>query len=331
MSAPPSRPRLHATRLWQRSLAALARGIAFRIEAMPRRKALLWGSRLGLLAYRAAKTPRRNAERNLRLAYGEALSPAERDALVRRTFAHWGKMTLDFLKSASYTPEEMEALIAERIGWDEYGMPALQAGKGLILVTAHLGNFEIFARYVAARKIPLTVVARDPDDPVFGAYVQRLRTSAGYQVVHKGVSARPLLAALREGEVIGILPDQNSGDLFVPFFDVPAGTPTGPAQLALRTGAPVIPAFCILRPDDTYRILVRPPIPLPAGEDRATQIQQIMQAINQEIEAAVREYPEQWLWLHNRWKSAFEEKNRARWPAGYSFEAIEPRWSGRSV
>jgi KDO2-lipid IV(A) lauroyltransferase len=172
------------------------------------------------------------------------------------------------------------------------------------------------------------VVAREPEDPLFGAYVRRMRESAGFAVLGKGSSARELLAVLRRGEMISLLPDQNSGDLFVPFFGVPVGTVAGPASLALHTGATLLPCYCVRRPDDTYEVLFFSPIPSVPMGDRQADLVRITGEVNRVLEQAVRRYPDQWLWLHNRWRSAFEEKNRARWPEGFDYEAARALWLG---
>lgn len=294
---------------------------------MPRPKALRLGERLGRLAFKVIGRSRQHAVRNLRLAYGDTLTEQQRLELTRRVFEHFGRITMDFYRAALGNSEEMLNLISEVEGWDEIGMAAFAQNKGIVAITGHLGNFELFARYVAKRGIPLTVVARDPDDPVFGALVRRVRESGGYEVQDKGKSARGLFKALQRKEVVGILHDQNSGDVFVPFFGVPAGTPVGPAVLALKTGAPLIPAYCLAKPDGTYKILVRPAIPVEDTGNRDADLKRIMAAATADLEEVVRAYPEQWLWLHNRWKSAFEEKNRGCWEEGFDYSALQARWN----
>jgi KDO2-lipid IV(A) lauroyltransferase len=149
-------------------------------------------------------------------------------------------------------------------------------------------------------------------------------------VKDKGNAARDVLTALKQGDVVGILPDQNSGDVFAPFFGVPAGTAAGPALFALRTGAPIIPSYTVRQPDDTYLARFFPPIEIKPTGDRSADAQQIMTEANRILEQVVRQYPEQWLWLHNRWKSAFEKKNAARaWPDGIDtpqYHEVLSRW-----
>jgi KDO2-lipid IV(A) lauroyltransferase len=284
------------------------------------------GARLGRLAYRVAKRQRLRAHRNLCLAYGDELSASERDALVRRVFEHFGKILVDFLRVPAMSESDFEVLVDAQ-GWEQV-QAALSEGRGLIVLTAHLGNWELLGRWFAARGAPLTGVAREPEGQALGDYVRRMRESAGSTLLSKGSSARDLLSVLRRGAAISLLPDQNSGDVFVPFFGVPAGTVAGPASFALHTGAPLIPAYCVREPDDRYRILFLPPIPAQKTGDREADVARVMAEANRVLEGVIRRYPDQWLWLHNRWKAAFEEKNRPRWPAGYDYAALEARWRG---
>lgn len=324
-------PRSRAlTALTQRTLARILPALLARVERMPRPRALALGARLGRLAYRLAGRTRATTLSNLRLAFPE-LDASAREALARRCFEHWGKVSMDFLKGPSYDRAALDAMVPVLDGYAQNAVPALDAGAGIVAVTAHLGAFELFGRYVGTHGIPMVVVARDPRDPAFGAAVRRLRESGGYRTVDSngGLALRELLKALRRGEVVGILPDQNAGDVFAPFFGIPAGVADGAALLAYKTGAALIPAFCVLMPDDTYRIVVRPAIPVDRAADRAAEVERVTRLFTREIEDAVRAWPEQYLWLHNRWKSAFEEKNRARWPEGYDFDALRARWRER--
>jgi KDO2-lipid IV(A) lauroyltransferase len=320
---------MNATDLWQQFLVQTATRIDTRLEAMPRAKALAWGERLGRAGYALVKRSRTSAERNLRLAYGDMMTEAEREAMVQRVFIHFCKTCMDMLHTRSYTADQVASLVTEVEGWDEYAVPILAQGKGVMALSGHIGNWEFFARYVAqVRKVPMTVVVREPLNPTLGGYVRRLRENAGYAVTNKGESARRLLKVLKDNQMLAILPDQNHSDVFVPFFGVPAGTAAGPAYLALKTGAPLAAGYCLWKSDNTYKILVRPPIPVEDTGDRDADIARIMAAVNRDLEEVIRQYPDQWLWLHNRWKSVFDPANRALLPEGYDYTALEARWRG---
>jgi KDO2-lipid IV(A) lauroyltransferase len=275
------------------------------------------GARLGDIGYRVAGRQRRRALANLRLAYGDALSVPEREALVGQVFRHFGRGIIDFLRGPMLRPEDVSGMVTCE-GWENVAT-ALAAGKGVLMVTAHFGNWEILGRWLATVKhLPLTVVAREPESAAMGEYLRTMREGAGFKVLSKGASARDLLRALRRGEAICLLNDQNSGDVFAPFFGVPAGTVNGPATLALHSGAPLVPIYCVQTPDDTFHVVCLPPVAVAKGtgdgerEGRQDEVARITGALNAVLEGVIRQHPDQWLWLHNRWKSAFAEVNRER-------------------
>ena len=313
---------MRPTLAFQRFLAHSLELLGDRVGRLPREKALRLGARLGRLGFYAVKRSRTTALRNLRLVYGDSLTEKQRRELTLKVFEHFGRVTLDFYRSAMRGDDDIMQLVTEVEGWENTEKVFAQ-GKGIVGVTGHLGNFEIFARYAAKRGVPLTVVARDPDDPIFGALVKKIRQSGGYEVVSKGgASVRKLFVALKKGEALAILPDQNSGDLFVPFLGVPAGTVSGPATLSLKTGCPIMACYCVMKPDTTYKIVIHEPLWPQDGESEAS----LMARVNLALEPGIRQYPEQYLWLHNRWRAAFDDKNAARWPPGYDLAALKAKW-----
>lgn len=320
------------TRRWQRFLLWAARTWAGRLQRIGRARAIREAERLGAFAFQVshlfARRPINYALRNLRLTQFPTpnATQAEREAFIRRVFINFCKGIVDFLRGPVITPQDLETLV--RADGFEHAEAARQAGKGIIFVTAHLGSWEMLGRWLAAHGLPLTVVAREPENPDFADYVRELRENAGFNVVYRGASVRSLLQVLRSNRSVGLLPDQNSGDVFLPFFGVPAGTPVGPATLALHTGAALIPTYCVREPDDTYRLLILPPIDTHPTGDRDADVNRITADVNRVLESVVRQYPDQWLWLHNRWKSAFEDRNLPRaWPEGRD-PAVWERWKG---
>jgi len=321
-----------STRRWQRVVLAILTLLSKRLQRMPRAKAMRFGERLGAFIFAVnrlfVKRSHHYALRNLRLTQFPRpdATLAEREAFIRRVFIQFSKGLVDVLRGPSLTREELHRIVkAEGM---EYTEEARRAGKGTIVITAHFGNWEMLGRYLAAEGIPLTVVAREPEDPAFAAWVHQMREGAGMSVAYRGRSVRELLSLLKANKAVGLLPDQNSGDVFTPFFGLPAGTATGPAALALHTGATLIPSYCVRLPDDTYRLLLLPPISTHATGDKNADILRITTEVNCVLESVIRQYPDQWLWLHNRWKSAFEEGNRERsWPDGLNHD-IWRLWQG---
>jgi KDO2-lipid IV(A) lauroyltransferase len=268
------------------------------------------GERLGLLAYRLSRRYRRVAERNLHLAYGGSLSDKEREQVVRQVFVHFTKSLMEFLVGEGLSTEDLRRMV--RVVGEEHLHWCVQQGRGTLIVTAHYGNWEIAARYLTrCIGYPLSVVARDADDAPTAALVNRIREQGGYRVLPKGHAVRDVLKALRRNEVVAMLPDQNAGDVFVPFFGKLAGTAAGPALLALRTGAPILPVFCTRQSDDTFLCEMLPPLVVQPSEDKERDVTETMERITAIIERQIRKHPAQWLWLHNRWKTRPPEEAHA--------------------
>lgn len=257
-----------------------------------------YGARLGRLVWRLSKRHRTRALDNLALAFPDK-SPDERRAMSVQVFEHFGIVAADFLRAPQRRPEEWEAMTHEGL---EHMQRALELGKGVIGVTGHFGNWERLTGYMARRGIFGVVVARDTDDREMTDFVTDLRGRSGWEVIARGDATRPILETLKRNQVVGILPDQNSSEIFLPFFGHPCGTVLGPAVLAERSGAPVVPTWCVRLGPGRYHVIVEPPLE-PIGPS-TVRGEGMTRAINAALERIIRRYPEQWLWFHNRWKSA---------------------------
>ena len=260
------------------------------------------GERLGRLAYRLSRRYRTVAEHNLQMAYGESLSDGERRRLVEQVFIHFAKSLMEFLVADGLSPNDLCRMVT--LKGEEHLQWCVQQGKGTLIITAHYGNWEIAARYLTQCKgYVLNVVARDADDSATAVLVNRIREQGGYCVFPRGQAVRAVLQALKRNELVAMLPDQNAGDVFVPFFGRLAGTVAGPALLALRSGAPILPVFCTRQPDNTYLFEMLPPFVVQPSGDKERDVTETMAHITALIEQQVRKHPSQWLWLHNRWKT----------------------------
>lgn len=256
------------------------------------------GERLGKVAYRVSRKHRKRALENLARAFPEA-TPAQRATWAEGVLIHFGRTMCDFMRSAKRSPNEViESIEASGL---EHLDAALAAGKGAILITAHFGNWERMSSYLAIRGYKLSAVARDANDPEMNALVESLRQAGGIEVISRGNAARQVLTRLKKNEAVGILPDQNSDEIFVPFFGVPCGTVQGPAVLSTRSSAPILPTYCARVGVGKYRLWMEPPL---VPEEGFEPVEGLTRAVNQSLENAIRQYPEQYLWIHNRWKSA---------------------------
>lgn len=297
---------MHTTLPWgkriQRVLGRWGLRIAWGLfRWLPMAWAIRLGAGVGLLGYALVGRYRRVAIANLQRAFPE-WSPAQVRATAKRVFRNFGVALAEFLKAPSMTPAELEARV--QIVGREHLDEAFRQGKGVLLITGHFGNWELMARYLCMLGYPISVIARDTEDPATTELVTMVRERSGYQVIPRGQAARPVLKRLRQNEAIGILPDQNAGDVFVEFFGQKAGSVAGPAVFHLRTGAPLVPLFSVRLPGDYHRIEILPPMQFEPTQDLKADTQRIMQALHDVLEAYIRRYPDQWLWLHDRWKSA---------------------------
>lgn len=247
---------------------------------------------------------RRVGLRNLEIAFpGKPL--AERRRIVRVLLDHLGRLLAEVCLFPRYTRENVNR-VAIYDGFEHFEA-ARARGKGVIFMTAHFGGWEIGSFVHSLLGNPMHVVVRGLDNPYLDRMVTRYRTLHGNRAIDKADFARGLLAALRAGETVGILMDQNMTPpqgAFVDYFGQAACTATGPAKVALRTDAAVVPAFTFWDPGlRKYRIHFDPALALVRTGDEEADIVANTALFTRVIEDYARRYPEQWLWLHRRWKT----------------------------
>lgn len=272
--------------------------------ALPRPLARAVGIAIARLVYMLHGRLRRVGLRNLELALPEKTA-AERRRILRRLFVHLGRQLAEFCLLPRYTKDNV-GRVAIYDGFENYE-EARRRGKGVIFLTAHLGGWELGSFVHSLHGHPLHIVVRPLDNPYVGRLVDAYRTRHGNTTFGKQDFARGLLSALHAGETVGILMDQNitpPQGVFVDFFGIPACTASGPARVALRTGCAVVPAFTIWDEElGKYRIRFDAPLKLArSGDDDADAVANTA-LFNQAIEQCARRYPDQWLWVHRRWKT----------------------------
>jgi KDO2-lipid IV(A) lauroyltransferase len=237
-------------------------------------------------------------------------TPDEQARIIKASFQNQGKNLVEVLQLSRSTPSQIHSMVS----FEGEGClkEAADRGRGVIFVTAHLGNWELMAVAVAMR-FPLSVVAAPIYDPKIEEIMVGLRKTYSIETVVRGQphSLRRLLTALKNRGVVGMLMDQDTrvDGAFVPFFGREAYTPIGPASLALRTGAAVVTGFIIRLPDHRHRIVVRGPVELTQTGDRKSDIQANTDRFTQAIEGFVRAFPDQWIWMHERWKRGGQISN----------------------
>lgn len=271
------------------------------VQALSRSTAIALGSRVGDLVWLLTPARRRLAEANMARTFPD-WEPERVRKTLREVYRRQGIYLFEFLHMPSLRRESLSEIV--EIRGVKHALPAFRAGRGIIGVTAHYGNFEIFAAAAVQRGVRLTVIARDADDEATTSFVNGIREAMGYRVLPRHRAARESFAVLKRGEVLGVLCDQNDPTgVFVPFLGRPAGTTVGPASLALRTGAAVFPCF-VHREGMRHVVEVLPEISYQPVGDRKRDIKALTTIINDAVSEAIRKRPEEWLWLHDRWRSA---------------------------
>jgi len=278
--------------------AALARGVVAVLAYAPRPVAEGIGAACAGLLDKSIPRLRLGAERNLSFAYPEH-DAAWRARVIDGVFASIGRMLVSFARF----PQITKANVSEWIRYDgfEHYERAKQRGNGVLFATAHLGNWELSAYAHALLTEPMNVVVRPLDNPLIDELVERRRGLSGNMLLSKRDFARSILHALRKNEPVGILVDQNASTdngAFVPFFGKDACANLTFAKLAARSGAAVIPGFALWNAAERrYVLKFYPEVPMTGDALEDTR------RIQRAIEDAIREAPEQWLWIHRRWKT----------------------------
>jgi len=267
---------------------------------LPSGLGLAAGRRLGDLLWWALPRRRAVALDNLRRVFGGESPPAEIRRLGRRSFQHVG---MNLVEACRYFFRPTHVMLSRvRVEGLEHFRTAAAHGRGVLVLTAHFGNWELLAAAHVLIGVPLSIVTRPLDHPLLEDVAARFRRRSGAELIVKRQAVREVLTALRRQRMVGILLDQNATraeGVFVPFFGSPASTSKGLALLALRTGAPVVPIFLRRESNGAHCMDVSAALTPPADGEIATYTSMF----NRVIEAAIRRAPEQWLWMHDRWRT----------------------------
>ncbi len=260
------------------------------------------GAFLGRLAYRPFGIRRGVTERQIAAAFPN-LSSADVAVMARRSFESLGRTFIEAAVLPGTSREEILARYERVDGW-EHLEAARTKGKGVILVTGHLGNWELGGAFVSAKGVPFDAVTRGMANPLMEEYVGRTRHEIGMEVIHDSDAVRKTPRALREERVIAMVSDHDALGLastFVPFFGRPAKTPRGPAVFALRLGVPLVFVVSVREPSGRYALLLEPIVVAETGE-READVDAIVLAYTQQLERFIQRYPAQYFWQHRRWR-----------------------------
>jgi KDO2-lipid IV(A) lauroyltransferase len=268
---------------------------------LPMRAVLAVGSLLGRAFYLVDGPHRRRALRNLEAAF-PVRTYAECRSIARGMFAHFGRLLMVLLKFSTMPAERM--LNHVEFDGEDRVVNAHALQRGVLLFTGHFGFWEINALVHALELKPMAVLARPLDNPLLHQLLELVRTSTGNSVFYRRGAIRRILRALEANQAVAVLIDQHiqtADAVYVDFFNRPAATTSALAALALRTGAPVVPAFALPLPGGRFRMVYEHPVDPPRADD-PDAIREFTQRCTDVLEMYVRRYPELWLWMHRRWR-----------------------------
>jgi KDO2-lipid IV(A) lauroyltransferase len=248
--------------------------------------------------------PRQMVTRHLHDALGDRLNPQQIENITQQNFQHMAEAITELLWWMKRPPRELNGYITIEGG--EEIKKALELGKGVIGLTSHLGNWELLGGFISNFVVPVWVIA----EPIFDARINQVlidaRIHLGVKTIYRRESGRSLLRVLRSNGFVGMLADQDiptSESIFVNFFGKPALTPVGPAVLSLHTGAPIVPMFIRRLPDGSHHITVEKALSYNKTGDQQKDVHDLTQLWSDLVERYIAQTPEQWVWLHDRFKT----------------------------
>jgi len=271
---------------------------------LPERLAVGAAPLFGRLWYALDGKRRRIARSNIALAYPE-WSYRRACAMARASFVHFVRNIIVFLRAPyCLKPAYLRRYVG--ISGEDNIRAAYERGRGVVLLLAHWGNWEVGGLVCSLLGYPHSAVGRAFHSKGAMRFLNSTRARSGTRFIDKHEAVRPVLAALRGGECVGFFIDQTTSEpgILTTFFGRACKTTRGPAAFALKTGSPVVPVMCPLLPDGRYEVRFHPPIEPPGTGDVRRDIDELAQRMTSFVEARVRERPGQWLWMHRRWKPA---------------------------
>jgi Kdo2-lipid IVA lauroyltransferase/acyltransferase len=280
---------------------AIVRALIAIVRVMPQFLVDACGTLLGRAFYAVDRAHRRIALRNLASAF-PTRSDADRRAIAKAAFNHFGRLLFELLRFATLTPAQMVARV--EVDGEERSRAAYAQGKGVLFVTGHFGFWELQAMVHAVQAEPVAILARALDNPYLNRLLEQIRQRTGNTVVYRRGTIRRVMRTLQAGHGVAVLIDQHimgRDAIYVDFFERPAATTSAVAALALRTGAPVMPVFALPIGGGRYRMIYEHPVDPPVA-DSPNAIREFTQRCTDVLEMYVRRHPELWLWMHRRWR-----------------------------
>lgn len=277
------------------------------LGVLPLAVAMRLAAGVAALVIRLARPLRRIGLRNLAIAFPEK-SETERAAILVASYRNLGRMVAECAHLPALTADNLaETLRFDKDGiWDNEIVPHLRSG-GVMILTGHFGNWELFAYAYGLLGYPVSLVHQTIKNPLVDGYIERLRSGGGTRLFRKQEAARAVLRALKARSIVVLPLDQNQsrrGGIFVDFFGVPANTSDGLARIALRNEAPIYPAFLVREGTSArHHVVFLPRVEFPVIEDRDSAARELTQRCTAVLESMIRNHPDHWLWTHKRWRT----------------------------
>ena len=277
------------------------------LNVLPQKLSLKIGRLLGVLFYKIDKKHRKHTLNNLKIAFPDK-SEKELNDISVEFYKNLGMVFVEIFRLDKYNEGNIDGFVQSNFD----PVKNIYDKQGILLLTAHFGNWELLAKTFGLKGYKGNVLARPLDNPYIEKILYNLRTASGNKVIYNRENAvKNIISALNANEIVGFLPDENASKrigVFVDFFGVKACTMPGMANIAAKTKLPVVPAFIvrIKGKDGNYlkhRLIIEPPLDIKYTGDRKTDTMNILKMFNEKIEDIIKQYPEQWFWIHNRWKT----------------------------
>ena len=280
---------------------------------LPKRWAMRFGRSLGILSYHLLKKRREIALGNLQAVLGRHFTTTQRTEICKASFINVGKTCIEFLRFPKLNAENIWREVT--VEGAENLHAALAKGKGAIVFLPHFGNWELLSLVYGAL-IPdrAKAIAFPLKNALLNAHIWRNREQMSLRLIPRNRAIRETLRALKNNEAVGFFADQNAGPdgVFVDFMGKPASAARAPAVLARKTGAPLLFSLSIRQPDDKHHVYISDPIYAKPSNNAERDIEIYTTQLLKHLEAYIHKYPEQWLWLHNRWKTRPPDSNYSK-------------------
>ena len=284
-------------------LYLLLRAFSLFVNLLPEGFALWIGRQLGNMAYTLDLEHRKVALQNLHIAFGEEKSEGERRSIAKKNFQNLGMMAVEFFRIPAMDMESYKKKV--EVDGLEQALKVLEENRGALLLLGHFGNWELMALMSKVIEKPVFAIAKSIEHKRIDQWVTRIRKEGGLELIPPKNATPKVIQALSQNQLVGIVFDQRgkrSKGIWADFFGRKVPTTPGLAVMALKSGSPVLPVFMIRNGFQRHRMMIQEPLQLIHTWDFQKDVEANTQLFNHTLESIIRQYPDQWLWIHRRWE-----------------------------